>query len=111
MQQHRLPRKLSRMVMKLEKVVPFGRSLDEYKSMFALSSDDLKKNIVGIGDGPSFSAETFALGKTVVPLTRCIFSRPRKLKADSIRSLMTSLLRSKPLRTTGSGPTTSHRST
>jgi hypothetical protein len=31
------------MVMKLEKVVPFGRSLDEYMKMFNLSSEDLQK--------------------------------------------------------------------
>lgn len=55
------------MAMKLEKVVPFGRSLGEYKSMFALSSDDLQKSILGVGDGPaSFNAEMASLGKTVV---------------------------------------------
>ena len=53
------------MVMKLEKVVPFGRSLDEYKNMFTLSDSDLEKTIVGIGDGPaSFNAELSALGKS-----------------------------------------------
>ena len=46
------------MVMKLEKVVPFGRSLDEYSQMFNLSSEDLQKRILGVGDGPaSFNAE------------------------------------------------------
>jgi hypothetical protein len=55
------------MAMKLEKVVPFGRSLDEYKSMFALSDDDLQKSIIGVGDGPaSFNAEMASLGKTIV---------------------------------------------
>lgn len=55
------------MVMKLEKVVPFGRSLAEYRSMFALSDKDLDKAIIGIGDGPaSFNAEMSALGKSVV---------------------------------------------
>ncbi|MDJ0596920.1 MAG: SAM-dependent methyltransferase [Pleurocapsa sp. MO_226.B13] len=44
--------------MKLEKVVPFGRSLDEYRLMFALSPEDLQKSILGVGDGPaSFNAE------------------------------------------------------
>ena len=33
--------------MKLEQVVPFGRSLDEYREMFALSQDDLSKQILG----------------------------------------------------------------
>lgn len=55
------------MVMKLENVAPFGRSLDEYKNMFALSGSDLGKTIVGVGDGPaSFNAEMFALGKSVI---------------------------------------------
>lgn len=55
------------MAMKLEKVVPFGRSLEEYKSMFALSDSDLNKKIIGVGDGPaSFNAEMYALGKSVV---------------------------------------------
>ena len=53
--------------MKLEKIVPFGRSLNEYKNMFALYDGDLSKNIIGVGDGPaSFNAEMFALGKSVV---------------------------------------------
>ena len=46
------------MVMKLDKVVPFGRSLDEYIKMFDLSAEDLQKRILGVGDGPaSFNAE------------------------------------------------------
>ncbi len=55
------------MAIKLEKVIPFGRSLDEYRRMFVLSDDDLNKNIVGVGDGPaSFNAEIFAGGKFIV---------------------------------------------
>ena len=46
------------MVMKLDRVVPFGRSLDEYIKMFDLSPQDLSKKILGVGDGPaSFNAE------------------------------------------------------
>ncbi len=46
------------MAMQLEKVVPFGRSLDEYIRMFNLTPDDLQKSILGIADGPaSFNAE------------------------------------------------------
>ncbi len=41
----------------LENVVPWGRSLDEYIAMFALSDADLQKRILGCGDGPaSFNA-------------------------------------------------------
>ena len=55
------------MAMQLDKVVPFGRSLDEYRQMFSLSEDDLARNIIGVADGPaSFNAEMHALGKQVV---------------------------------------------
>ena len=53
--------------MKLEQIVPFGRSLDEYRGMFLLSRDDLSKSILGIGDGPaSFNAEMTRLGYRVL---------------------------------------------
>lgn len=55
------------MAMKLDKVVPFGRSLDEYRKMFSLTDTDLDQTILGVGDGPaSFNAEMFALGKSVL---------------------------------------------
>lgn len=53
--------------MKLDQVVPFGRSLAEYQAMFLLSSEDLARKIIGVGDGPaSFNAEMCMLGKSVV---------------------------------------------
>lgn len=46
------------MAMKLDQVVPFGRSLDEYVRMFNLTNDDLRKSILSVADGPaSFNAE------------------------------------------------------
>lgn len=39
------------MAFTLDKVVPWGRSYDEYVAMFALSSDDLRRRILGCGDG------------------------------------------------------------
>ena len=46
------------MVMKLDRVVPFGRTFEEYRLMFSLSPEDLQKTILGVGDGPaSFNAE------------------------------------------------------
>lgn len=46
------------MTIKLEKVVPFGRSLDEYVKMFNLTENDVKKSILTVADGPaSFNAE------------------------------------------------------
>ena len=37
----------------LSEVVPWGRSYDEYVSMFSLSSHDLRQNILGCSDGPA----------------------------------------------------------
>lgn len=55
------------MAMHLHQVVPFGRSLDEYRAMFSLSPDDLGKAIVGVADGPaSFNAEMMAQGRRVM---------------------------------------------
>ncbi|MCK5830884.1 MAG: SAM-dependent methyltransferase [Methylococcales bacterium] len=57
------------MAMKLDKVVPFGRSLDEYKCMFNLSPVDLDKKIIGVSDGPaSFNAEMKKRGKSIVSI-------------------------------------------
>jgi hypothetical protein len=57
------------MVMKLDKVVPFGRSLDEYIKMFNLSAEDLQKNILGVGDGPaSFNAEGTTKGYRITSI-------------------------------------------
>jgi hypothetical protein len=55
--------------MKLEEVVPWGRSLAEYQSMFNLSATDLNAKILGCGDGPaSFNAEMTELGYSVVSI-------------------------------------------
>ncbi len=46
------------MALQLDKVVPFGRSFDEYVKMFSLTEADLQKSILGVADGPaSFNAE------------------------------------------------------
>jgi len=52
---------------KLNEVIPWGRSFDEYLRMFALSDEDLAGRILGCGDGPaSFNAEATAKGHAVV---------------------------------------------
>ena len=51
----------------LDKVVPWGRSFDEYCRMFLLTDQDLAGRIVGCADGPaSFNAEATRLGTRVV---------------------------------------------
>jgi hypothetical protein len=66
----------------LTDVVPWGRSFDEYVSMFRLTDADLTRSILGCGDGPaSFNAELTRRGGRVVsadPLYR--------FSADQIRS-------------------------
>lgn len=55
------------MIVELENVVPWGRSLDEYRLMFKLSPQDLSSSILGCGDGPaSFNCEMNQLGLKVV---------------------------------------------
>ena len=51
----------------LDKVVPWGRSYDEYVAMFDLTNSDLKLRVIGCGDGPAgFNAELTRRGGTVV---------------------------------------------
>jgi hypothetical protein len=53
--------------MKLNEVIPWGRSFEEHTRMFALTDEDLAGTILGCGDGPaSFNAEATALGHRVV---------------------------------------------
>ncbi|MGB0909995.1 MAG: SAM-dependent methyltransferase [Nitrospirales bacterium] len=57
------------MAMKLKQVVPFGRSFDEYREMFSLTSGDFSRKILGVGDGPaSFNSEMTKLGHRVVSI-------------------------------------------
>ena len=51
----------------LEKVVPWGRSYEEYISMFGLTEADRELRILGCGDGPSaFNSELTKRGGSVV---------------------------------------------
>ena len=55
--------------MELSKVIPWGRSLNEYKDIFSLSNDDLNKQILGCGDGPAcFNAELTDTGGNVISI-------------------------------------------
>ena len=51
----------------LDHVVPWGRSFDEYRRMFALTDADLDRRMVGCADGPaSFNAEATRRGSMVI---------------------------------------------
>ncbi len=53
--------------MKLNEIIPWGRTLEEYQLMFNLSLADLDLKILGCGDGPaSFNAEMTALEHSVI---------------------------------------------
>jgi hypothetical protein len=50
-----------------ESIVPWGRSFDEYRHMFALSALDLDTRILGCGDGPAgFNAHMRRRGGRVI---------------------------------------------
>jgi hypothetical protein len=54
------------MAVKLDSIVPFGRSLNEYQQMFHLSPEDMEREILDIAGGPaSFNAEMAQLGHAV----------------------------------------------
>jgi hypothetical protein len=54
-------------VFALDQVVPWGRSFDEYRRMFALSDADLQQRIVDCGAGPaSFNVQATRLGAHVI---------------------------------------------
>jgi hypothetical protein len=65
----------------LDQVVPWGRSFEEYRRMFALSDADLGLKILGCGDGPaSFNAEATRRGANVISCDPIY-----QLDADQIR--------------------------
>ena len=51
----------------LDKVVPWGRSFNEYRRMFSLSEEELSLTMIGCGDGPAgFNAEATRRGAHVI---------------------------------------------
>lgn len=70
------------MSLKLEEVVPWGRSMWEYVHMFDLSDAEQMRRILGVGDGPaSFNVELNEMGGQVVSVDP-IYA----FTADQIRS-------------------------
>ncbi len=76
----------------LENVVPWGRSFDEYVAMFALSDADLRRRILGCGDGPSsFNALLTRRGGRVLsvdPLYRFSAQEVRKRISETYADVM-----------------------
>ncbi len=65
----------------LDRVVPWGRNFSEYAAMFSLTGPDLKKAILGCGDGPaSFNKEASALGGRVVSVDPLYQFGPLEIK-------------------------------
>ena len=57
------------MSFELKNTVPWGRSLEEYQSMFNLTVADLNQRIISFGDGPaSFNSEMTKLNKSVISI-------------------------------------------
>ena len=51
------------MAVRLDQIVPWGRSRREYELMFALTADDLSRGVLDCGGGPaSFTADVSACG-------------------------------------------------
>jgi methyltransferase family protein len=51
----------------LDEVVPWGRSFDEYRQMFALTQQELGLRLLGCGDGPAgFNSEATRRGARVI---------------------------------------------
>lgn len=77
----------------LDKVVPWGRSYDEYVSMFGLSEDDLTLRILGCGDGPAaFNSLLTKCGGSVVsvdPIYAFDAAQIRTLVAETYETVMT----------------------
>ncbi|GMW01707.1 MAG: hypothetical protein AMXMBFR84_28440 [Candidatus Hydrogenedentota bacterium] len=70
------------MGVKLDNVVPFGRSFEEYGNMFDLLPVDFERRILGVGDGPaSFNAELHKRGVRVTSVDPIY-----EFEAEDIRS-------------------------
>ena len=74
-------------VFTLSSVVPWGRSFDEYRRMFALTEADLARRILGCGDGPaSFNTDLTRRGGRIVscdPLYQFDASQIRQRISDT----------------------------
>ncbi len=74
--------------MKLDSVIPLGRSFEEYSLMFDLSSHDLKNKIIGIGDGPaSFNCTMNKIRHSVVSVDPIYIFSSHEIKIQFERNI------------------------
>ena len=81
----------------LDSVVPWGRNLSEYRRMFLLTEEDMRKRIAGFGDGSaSFNAEATKLGCDVTSLDPIYnFSRDQLMeRIEQVRDVIMGQVRS-----------------
>jgi hypothetical protein len=87
------------MTFTLDKVVPWGRSFDEYVAMFSLTPADLRRRILGCGDGPAaFNAVANRSGGGVVsvdPLYDSSAAQLREMIDDVFSSVLEEAERNK----------------
>ncbi|MGD8808993.1 MAG: SAM-dependent methyltransferase [Gammaproteobacteria bacterium] len=70
------------MAFELADVVPWGRTFAEYRAMFCLTDEDLRKALLGCGDGPaSFNAEAARLGYRVLSTDPIYRFSPAQLRS------------------------------
>lgn len=79
----------------LDKVVPWGRSYDEYVRMFALTEADLGLRMLGCGDGPAgFNAELSRQGGKIIsvdPIYALASEQIRGRISETYATVMTEL--------------------
>ena len=81
------------MSFKLNSVVPWGRNLDEYRTMFMLDDADMKNKIAGFGDGPaSFNCEATRMGCSVTSFDP-IYRFTREQLRDRINEIRTVVMK------------------
>lgn len=83
----------------LDKVVPWGRSYDEYVSMFDLTESDLELHVLGCGDGPAaFNSALSKRGGNVVSVDPIYVFDAAQIKScvsDTYETVMTQMRKNK----------------
>lgn len=86
------------MSMRLDHIVPFGRSLREYELIFNLTAGDYRQRLLDCGGGPSsFNAELSTRGGSVLsfdPLYACSGTRIKRRFDDTVDDVIEQVDRS-----------------